>query len=890
MNVKNRKCIRRLSLGSMKASRTRNLIAVLAIALTAMLFTSLFTIALSINQGFQESNFRQVGGISHGGFKYLSKEQFEELREDPLIKEWGVRRFLGMPEKAPFEKNHVELSWADENCARWMFLEPMEGRFPREGTNEAATDLEVLALLGIEPELGAEVPLTFQVNGTEVTRTFTLCGWWEYDSVVVANHVLVAESMVDEILAETGNTWPASDGMTGSWNLDVMLGSSLHIAGDLETILARHGYQGEDSAGEHYISTGVNWGYSGAQLADSMDMGTLAGIVGVLLLIIFTGYLIIYNVFQISVANDIRFYGLLKTIGVTGRQIRRMIRQQALLLSIAGIPLGLLLGWFTGAALTPVVAARLSGIRQTVSVSPVIFAASALFALVTVLLSCRRPGRMAARVSPVEAVRYTEASLRGKKTRRGGGHFSVFSMAWANLGRNKGKTVITITSLSLAVVLLNLTVTFTDGFDMDKYLRDMVADFIVGDAGYFQVAGEVWNKDMAVTEDVIEEISARSGVAEGGRVYGRTSPVEEFITEEYYRQIMKYFYTPEELDMLIDAREHIAEGVFSVDVQIYGMESFALGKLGVVEGDLSKLDEPGGRYVAAVYATDDYGQVREDSHWAKVGDTVTLRYVEEYEYYDAETGEIYGDEESIPETASYRWRAKEYEDVEYEVAALVTVPSAISYRYYGADEFVMNDETFLRDTGTDSVMLYAFDMEEPEGQEDNLTEQMEAFLSDYTENRNSQYDYESKESYAEEFESFRGMFLIMGGALSFIVGLVGVLNFFNAVLTGILARKREFAVLQSIGMTGRQLKTMLVWEGLLYALTAVLSALLLNLVLGPLSASVLEGMFWFFTYKLTLLPVLLALPVFALLGVLIPLAAYKNAARRTIVERLRESE
>ena len=73
------------------------------------------------------------------------------------------------------------------------------------------------------------------------------------------------------------------------------------------------------------------------------------------------------------------------------------------------------------------------------------------------------------------------------------------------------------------------------------------------------------------------------------------------------------------------------------------------------------------------------------------------------------------------------------------------------------------------------------------------------------------------------------MFLLLGGALSFIVGLVGILNFFNAILTGILTRKREFAVLQSIGMTGRQLKRMLVCEGLFYALGSVLFALCLIL-------------------------------------------------------------
>ena len=64
IRVANKKCISNLSRKSLAASKTRNIIAVLAIALTTILFTALFTIALSINDSFQESNFRQVGGFS----------------------------------------------------------------------------------------------------------------------------------------------------------------------------------------------------------------------------------------------------------------------------------------------------------------------------------------------------------------------------------------------------------------------------------------------------------------------------------------------------------------------------------------------------------------------------------------------------------------------------------------------------------------------------------------------------------------------------------------------------------------------------------------------------------------------------------------------------------
>ncbi len=169
MNVSNRKCIRNLSLKSLRAAKTRNIVAVLAIALTTVLFTALFTIALSINEGFQQSNFRQVG------------------------------------------------------------------RLPQEGTNEAATDTHVLELLGVKPEIGAEFTVTFDVDGTPVTETFTLCGWWEYDEAIVANHILLPLSRAETILAEAGViSGQSRDGMTGSWNMDVMLKSgSRHIERDL---------------------------------------------------------------------------------------------------------------------------------------------------------------------------------------------------------------------------------------------------------------------------------------------------------------------------------------------------------------------------------------------------------------------------------------------------------------------------------------------------------------------------------------------------------------------------------------------------------------------------------------------------------------------------------
>lgn len=883
MKVSNQSCIRRLSLRALCANRTRNIVAVLAIALTAMLFTSLFTIALSINEGIQQSTFRQVGGYSHGSFKYLSREQLDEMKDDPLIQEHGERLFLGMPQKAPFQKSHVELSYMDANTARWMYSEPTEGRFPEEGTDEAAAETHVLDLLGVPHELGAQFTITFDVDGHETTQTFTLCGWWTGDEISVASQVLLPESRVHAVLDEIGYH-PMPGGLYGTWAMDIMLkNGTRHIADDLSEILSHYGYQTDDEREENYIGTGVNWAYTGAQLSSSADAVTIAIIVGVLLLILFTGYLIIYNVFQISVAGDIRFYGLLKTIGTTPKQLRRIIRLQALLLSAAGIPLGLLAGWLAGIQLVPVIVAQLSAVVVVASVSPVLFLGAAAFALVTVLISCRRPARMAARVSPIEAVRYTEGgNLKRKGLRRSKG-VSLFSMAAANLGRSRGKTVVTMLSLTLAVVLLNFTATLSNSFDMDKYLANFTAsDFIVGGAGRFKLFLSFSN-DQAVSEEAIEAVRAQGGITDGGRIYGMTSETQEFVSESYYRQMVGAWNSQEVLDKILEWAERDEKGNVATGVQISGMEPFALDHLRVLEGDLNKLRESGEdkRYIAAVYGVDDYEEPIPDSHWAKIGDTVTIRYIEESEIYYTDTGEVVPAGGEPSETRPTASRAVKYRDIDYEVAALVDVPYAMAYRYYGKDEFVMNAEDFVRDTGTDSVMYYAFDTT------DEATAPMEAFLKDYTENQNADLDYESKGSYTDEFESTRSMFLMLGGALSFIVGLVGVLNFFNAIVTGIASRRRELAVLQSIGMTDRQLKGMLMLEGLLYTLGAAALATLMILVSAPVIKSTLEGLLWFLTYRFTIWPVMAIIPFFMLLGILIPMQSSRAAQKYSVVERLR---
>ena len=882
MNVKNRKCIRKLSWRSLWASRKRNIIAIIAIALTALLFTSLFTIVMSINSSYENYTFRQVGGYSHGTFKEVTQEQAQAIAGHPKVKAVGVRTTIGFMDSGVFAKVPAEVSCMDENCTQWSFAEPTTGHMPQSG-KEITMDTAALKLLGIQPELGTKITLTYTVGDQnqlsyEKTDTFTLVGWWDYDDICPVHYVNISEEYARAVEAE---------GMAAGMapfrtDLNVMMASSLDIRGQMEQVDLDLGYTWETRGEENSVRIGVNWGYTSAQLGESIDATTLIAIIAFLALVIFTGYLIIYNIFQISVTGDIRFYGLLKTIGVTPRQLKRIIRQQALFLCIVGIPVGLLLGYGVGASLTPVVMAQTTfGVGvSTVSTSPLIFFASALFALITVLLSCARPGKIASKVSPVEATKYTEI-VKSKKKQRTTRGAKVHQMAFANLGRNKRKTALVVISLSLSVVLLNMLVTFTGGFDMEKYLAKLTcADFIVSSTDYFR-----YNYSSSyISQEQIEQIEGNTAPSLSGCGYTLTGYFPYgWMSEEHWLQDMMHFTSEENARAMLEQSNRRGDLV-GQSAMMEGLDDSLFDKLTVVEGDISPMFQKDTNAIAVVVNTDDYGNVGNLDFYPPVGSTQTITYIDEGYYIDSRTGNLC--DENTP--AEYvQLQLSSSHDVDYTVCAYVIVPYSMSSRHYSTGySFVLPIEKLNHDSEHESIpMFYLFDTP------DDISEaSAENYLADLTADNLSGLMYESKATLRAEFEGFQTMFLLLGGLLCAIIGLIGVLNFFNAIMTGILSRKREFAVLQAVGMTNKQLKAMLIYEGLFYSLSSAVAALALSFILNPLVGDLLENMFWFFSAKFTIVPVLPAIPVFALLGWLIPYAMYAHAAKYSIVEQLRDTQ
>lgn len=198
---------------------------------------------------------------------------------------------------------------------------------------------------------------------------------------------------------------------------------------------------------------------------------------------------------------------------------------------------------------------------------------------------------------------------------------------------------------------MNLVYTFANGFDMEKYLSgEVVTDFVLGHADYFQTGANFRSADQALPEEIIAQVSARGGITEGGRVYGQERSIQALLPEKYFRQDYSKYYPEEMLDSIVASQEHGSGGTVVGNAQLYGLEDFILGKINVLEGDITPLSDPSQNAIAAVYYADDYGVIYEDVNCFKVGDTVTLRYVEEWMNVDMDTGE-----EISAEEADARW-------------------------------------------------------------------------------------------------------------------------------------------------------------------------------------------------------------------------------------------
>lgn len=847
----NQPIIKKISRRQFKASKSRNIIAVIAIILTTTLFTTIFTLGSGLLDTVQDQNIRKAGGDGQAVLNYINDEAYNNIQGNPLIDRIAYTKAVSYRLKnSGLEKWRSDMWYMDDTALEFARYEPTTGHRP-EAENEIIADTKTLDALGIPAKIGETVPLTYEIKGTEYTTNFVLCGFWETDSLSNIGRLIVSEAFVESHKDILTYTYPVDNDYSGIVTAYIMFKGNGDITEKLNQLLSETGYTCDTLGGsiedENYIIARVSPAYQGSNIFENPAM-LFSGVAGILLIIV-TGYLIIYNIFQISVIQDIQSYGQLKTLGTTKRQIKKLINRQALKLSIVGIPLGLLIGFFVGRALVPFL---MNGTTFTsdagikVTVNPLIFIGSAVFALFTVFVSVRKPAKIAGMVSPIEAIRYTEndtlAFTKGKKKNKESTQGAkIHRMALANLGRNRKRTILVIVSMTLSLVLFNTVFTLSSGFDIEKYVSKFVnKDFIISSADYFNYS--FGNSGIYLSESFINAVQQQDAYDDGGRIYTGNMLEEQYSAET---------------DTVTNYNKDV-DGNPLID--LYGADDFLLDSMEIYEGEIDWDALRSGKYALCALTMDDNGNVI-DNPAVHIGDTITFHHWK----MSGLTGTL---ENSFDLTV---------------LAKVIINENSDTDRRTGAARFYLPTEQFMPHCDNPYLISFPFDVKD--GMETEMTE----FLNSYTEDIEQNMDYESKETYVASFDSMTSLIITIGGVLSIIIGFIGIANFVNSVLTSIITRRKEFAMLQSIGMTGKQLKRMLSYEGLYYAIGTIFSSIIWGIIFSTVIVRGITSGLWFFTYKFVVWPMLIVYPFLIILTVAIPAALYKQITKVSIIERLRQN-
>ena len=612
-------------------------------------------------------------------------------------------------------------------------------------------------------------------------------------------------------------------------------------------------------------------------------MWLVAGVFGVLFM--FCGYLLIYNVFEIAVTNDIRQYGLLRTVGTTSRQIRRLVNRQALYLFLIGTPFGLLFGTLLGRSILPaalqIFAVDYSGGNIEVGTLPYlgIIVGAILFSGLTVYISTRKAVKKASRVSPIEAIRYVDqdaVSIKRKKTASGS---VIPRLAKANLQRNKRRTVFIVISLTLSIVFLNSVFIFSSSFDEDVYIENQTrSDFRVYSPVIQAAWGDNFGHDSAVPEKAVEEIKEQPGVTNEAYLYRNTfeddhiscdwgTPYVVDNTNKEQRTL------PEHLNLGVYRTENGGHTVgLTADNHplgnVFGFSENFFDRLDIIEGetDLSVLKNKlwNGNNVILMGEYDDHGNFAgaESAFYfgLSVGDTI--------QFYENGTP------------------TKEFTIIAKAAATdgdvTVTGGGSNIAQIIEGPRIFMAENKFKEIYETPTLYGFLFDVEEQYQQE------METYLAQDTD-----VAYTSILTMKATVSGVKNVVLLIGGMIGAVFALVGLINFINLVMTNIITRRHEFATMQSIGMTNRQLRKMMISESFSYVLLAGIVGTLAAAVLGiTLVRSFVEisPSSIMMTFQMTLLPALIMLILFLALAFIVPVVALRLFNNRSVVERLRVNE
>lgn len=781
----NNKVIQKLASSSLKASKIKNIFMTATIVL-AICFIIVMAMSMLSYKNYERNIIKDMQDCIYYN---ITDEQAEKLASSDKVK--SVTKMKTGTSKN-LENYEIDPVWFDYNIKDINLYALSEGRYPIE-YDEIVIDKYIAKNLGVE-KIGDKINIfdeEFKVSG------FTDNG------KLISYAILFSEEY-----SKNGNLLKdvAFDGLIKvSENLNVPSSDYMkQLLYDLGT---------ENGIERKYIN--INDRFVDTFSLNSTQLTTVI-LLSISILII--SGIVIYSIFYLSVTSRVKELGQLRTIGTTKNQLKKMIKIEALKHCKIGISLGIFLGGIISYFIQP------QGF--SLIVLGIVSIIVTIFGILTVLISVNKPAKIASKISPIEAIRYSGGTENIKSSKKLHRKLTPISLGKLQFNRNKKRTVITLVSLIIGGTLFITASVFVKSWDAELYAR----------GGLFKNS----EYNISFTEEAYE--NASNGIYDLAKNGNNLTKVKEELINL------------EEIEGIEELKE------FSVNIE-YNNEIIKDSIVSINEDDQDGLnacfEEGESNYKALVEKNEIFianNNLAEEIYgWKfKVGDKIKIHYFD---------GEDKSKEFIIGGVGNTK--GKDYIS-EY---GSILIPEEIASEIIGD----LDITTELRVSTKGNIYGEEIDnkVREIVDKYENLT------LTTFT-------DY--REVTKANVNSMTKTILGISG---FII-IFSLINLINTTITSVISRKRELAVLQSIGMTEKQVKKMLIFENIYLAIPNCILSAFLGLGIGALIIEIirLNG----FKYMIFTVPIL-SIIGYILLSILVPsiisLVCIKIFKNDSIVDRLR---
>lgn len=793
------KTLTNLVKGNLKSSKAKSVLICITIMLTTTLLTS---VGIICNNWLKTNKAATIeySGSFEGIYKRVNKDKLDIIKNNASIDQYGIYKAIGTSQ---YEDSNLGLIYADNTIKNMANIKFEDGTMP-EKENEIAIESGYLNLLNNGAKIGDKIKLSYESlsTGEIKEKEFILSG------ILQTSDISKAQKSYSAIISKSYFVSEEVDENT-KYNVYINIVKPKKLTADevKESILSI-----AKNMGIEEYDVRINTDYINAS---NPDPQVIAGGIVVALIIILSSMLVIYSIFYVSVINKVHEYGKLRAVGATKRQIRKIILREGFILSCISIPLGITIGYLIGQV---VILKALKMDRYGVGGMNIFIAIGvAVITVISVLLSLLKPMKMACNISPVEAMRYDGNDSKQKK-RKGYEEINLKKITFANLSRNKKRTVITLLSLSLSGILFIVASTIMNCMNPEN----MAKDHSLGDITVY-LDNYDWNEDGS---NNLYDIQANNPL--GKEMCERLENIPGV------KKINMEKSAWASID--IGAGEKNLEDIQGFDKEFYDELSEHL-----VEGEINKEALESGE--GLVYTHPSYAK----EIGIKVGSTQVIT--------------IYDGKDSYKK--------------EFTVLALVDIGGA-SIRI---PESVM--DSLIK---TDTTIRVGLEIKK------DMLKSVEEEIKNITDN-DEYLSYGTLEDSIETYKKSMAITSVLIYSLVIIIGVIGLMNLINTMITSIITRKRELGILQAIGLSDKQLVKMLQIEGLFYTVGTLLITLTLGNILGYIAVIIFRNTgasYAIYDYPLT--QTIIMIVAITLVQILITYMVTNNFKKDSLVDRIRYSE